>query len=278
MGIHIMTDEDRTGRGGDHIPFRQHNYPAMRFTCANEHGDASNGPAYTDRQHTSTDILGVDTDSDLIIDSFFVNFPYLARNAVINGNALGMAAISPKTPDFTLTSNNPTELVINITDQQQYLHYRIAIRTTTNDWDSVYTFTGSTTQTLTVAPGLYIVSVASVDSKNVESLFSKELMVTTGINDVQATDQPIALLQNSPNPFDEATMISVSVSKVTSYKTAFISITDIAGKEVKRIPIALKTGINEVVYEHGYNMAGTFTYTLVIDGKSLQSKRMVFAN
>lgn len=278
MGIHIMTDEDRTGRGGDHIPFRQHNYTAMRFTCANEHGDASNGPGYTDRQHTSTDVLGVDTDSDMVIDSFFVNFNYLARNTVINGNALGMIGIGPKTPDFTLTSNNPTELVINITAQQQYMHYRVGVRTTTNDWDSVYTFTGTTNYTITVPPAVYIVSVASVDNKNVESLFSKELMVTTGVNDVTAADQPIALLQNSPNPFDEATMISVMVNKTTAYKNAFISIVDITGKEVKRIPITLKTGINEVVYEHGYNMAGTFTYTLVIDGKPLQSKRMVFAN
>ena len=36
----IMTAEDRTGRGGDHIPFRQHGYTAMRFTSANENGNA----------------------------------------------------------------------------------------------------------------------------------------------------------------------------------------------------------------------------------------------
>jgi hypothetical protein len=278
MGIHIMTDEDRTGRGGDHIPFRQKNYTAMRFTSANEHGDASNSAGYSDRQHTSDDILGVDTDNDQIIDSFFVDFNYLARNTVINGNAASMIGIGPTTPDFTLTSNNPNELVINITDQQQYLHYRIGVRTTTNDWDSVYTFTGSLTHTITVTPGVYIVSVASVDSKGVESLFSKELMVTTGVNEMMQPGKNVELLQNKPNPFDEATMISVAVGKDMSGKKAYISIRDIAGKEVKRMDIPLKTGINEVVYEHGYNVAGTFIYTLVIDGQPIQSKRMVFAN
>ena len=34
MLLSIMTAEDRTGRGGDHIPFRQKGFPAMRFTSA----------------------------------------------------------------------------------------------------------------------------------------------------------------------------------------------------------------------------------------------------
>ena len=42
----------------------------MRFTAANEHGDASNGPGYTDRQHTSSDVLGVDTDGDQSADQY----------------------------------------------------------------------------------------------------------------------------------------------------------------------------------------------------------------
>ncbi|HAD11381.1 MAG TPA: hypothetical protein DCF33_02975, partial [Saprospirales bacterium] len=70
MNVRIMSPEDRTGRGGDHIPFRQKGYPAMRFTAANDHGDASNGPGYDDRQHTSEDILGADTDGDGAVDSF----------------------------------------------------------------------------------------------------------------------------------------------------------------------------------------------------------------
>ena len=65
MMVTIMSAEDRTGRGSDHIPFRENGYTAMRFTSANEHGNADvSDPEYHDRQHTSEDILGIDTDGD----------------------------------------------------------------------------------------------------------------------------------------------------------------------------------------------------------------------
>ncbi len=279
MLVSVMTDEDRTGRGGDHIPFRQKNYTAMRFTSANEHGNADvTNPTYTDRQHTSTDILGMDTNNDQVLDSFFVDFHYLARNTVINGNAAGMIGISPNTPDFYILSSNVNEFTVTITQQTQYNTYRVGVRSTTNDWDSVYTFSGSLTYTITLPHGNYIVSVASVDSKGVESLFSQEKMVITGVETKSTTSSGIELLQNKPNPFDEATMISVLVNKEVSYKQAFISIKDINGKELKRLNIDLKKGVNEVVYTHGYNVAGTYIYSLVVDGKVMESKRMIFAN
>ncbi|MGQ0827234.1 MAG: M28 family peptidase [Bacteroidota bacterium] len=287
MTLSIMTPEDRTGRGGDHIPFRQHNFYAMRFTSANEHGDAnSTSPTYTDRQHTSDDILGVDTDGDMVIDSFYVDFNYLARNAVINGNSAAMMAIGPKTPDFTLNSDGISKLYINITQQTQYLHYRVGIRNTSNnwDWDSVYTFSGpgSLFDTINVTTsGSHIVSVASVDANGIESLFSKEIfknLAGIGINEHASNSNAIELLQNKPNPSDEATMITVLINKSVNYKEAYITIQDITGKEVQKMPIQLAEGTNEVMYEHGYNVAGTFIYTLVIDGKVIQSKRMVFIN
>ena len=279
MGINIMTPEDRTNRGGDHIPFRQHNYAAMRFTSANEHGDANvTATGYSDRQHTSSDILGVDTNNDTVLDSFFVDFNYLSRNAVINGNAAGMIAISPTTPTFTVTSNG-NNLTVNITSQQQYGKYRIGIRTNTNDWDSVYTFTG-TTLTLTLPNATYIVSVASVDADDVESLFSDEKMaVITDVKNLQASQKPIELLPNRPNPFDEATVIGIKVNNVVLHKVAYLLITDATtGKEVRKLPVQLKSGLNEVVYEHGYHATGTFIYTLVVDGKAIESGKMVFAN
>ncbi|MDZ4663905.1 MAG: M28 family peptidase [Bacteroidota bacterium] len=278
--IHIMTPEDRTGRGGDHIPFRQHNYSAIRFTSANEHGDASLGTGYTDRQHTSSDILGVDTDADLIIDSFFVDFNYLARNAVINGNAAGMMGIGPLTPDFTLTSTG-NNLIVNILTQQQYLKYRIGVRTLTNDWDSVYTFSGATSHTISnLNPANYIVSVASVDAKNVESLFSKELQnsIISGLMHPDANGKSVELLQNKPNPSDEATTISVLVNKDMSHKEAYILIKDLQGKEVLKTRITLEMGMNEINYDHGYHKSGTYIYSLIIDEKIVQSKQMVFTN
>lgn len=282
MGIHIMAAEDRTGRGGDHIPFRQEGYTATRFTCANEHGDANVASGnYTDRQHTSADILGVDTDMDTKLDSFFVDFNYLARNAVINGNGMTMAALGPRTPDFYATSSSLTEITVHLLDQKTYPYYRVAIRVNSNnDWDSVYVFpTGTGDFTLNVSTATdYAISVASVDGVGVESLFSKEVMVNTDVKDITKSTLPVRLMQNTPNPFDEKTIISVAVDRDFQYKKAFITVVDITGKEVKRLPITLKKGINEVLYEHGYNARGSFTYTLVIDNMPVESRRMIFAN
>jgi len=280
MTLHVMTPEDRTGRGGDHIPFRIKNYTAMRFTSANEHGDANvSSPMYNDRQHTTDDVLGVDTNNDAIIDSFFVDFNYLARNAVINGNAAAMAAIGPKTPDFTMTSPGDN-IVITITQQTQYLKYRVGLRTTTYDWDTVITSSSVPVFTLNVPAGNYIASVASVDANDVESLFSKELMltVTTGLEEQNINRPDIELLQNKPNPADEATTIAVRVNKHSSYRSAIIVVTDLSGKEVHRTSIDLNEGINEIEYNHGYHQSGTFVYSLIIDGKVFQSKKMIFSN
>jgi hypothetical protein len=278
MTLSVMTSEDRTGRGGDHIPFRQNGFTAIRFTSANEHGNASNGPGYVDRQHTSGDILGVDTDSDQIIDSFYVDFNYLARNAVINGNAAGMAAIGPKTPDFSVTTNG-FSYVVDITQQTQYSKYRVGLRTTTNDWDTVFTCTGGTSFSLGMPAGNYIASVASVDTNGVESLFSRELQATvTGLKELSKSPRAVELLQNKPNPADEATMITVLVNKEMSYKDAYIQVRDMKGKEVKKMPITLHEGMNEVEYVHGFYVSGSFIYTLYIDGVPFQSRKMVFTN
>ncbi len=280
MGLNIMASEDRTGRGGDHIPFRQLGYTAMRFTCQNENGDANvTSGTYTDRQHTSRDSIGVDANLDGVVDTYFVDFRYLARNAVINGNAAGMCAISPVTPDLTVATTGGN-IIVTIADPLAYMHYRVGVRTTSNDWDSVYTCTGTTSYTITNLPTAnYFISVASVDSKGVESLFSREVIrAVVGINDVPAPAHAVDLLQNKPNPADETTIISVLVNDLISYKQAFISIADLNGRHIKNIPITLIKGINEITYDHGYNMTGTYIYTLVVDGKPLQSKRMVFAN
>jgi len=93
--INVMSDEDRIGRGGDHIPFRERGFTTIRFTSANEHGDAGIHAGYTDRQHTKDDILGVDTDNDSVIDSFFVDFNYLQRNTLLNANAVATTASGP---------------------------------------------------------------------------------------------------------------------------------------------------------------------------------------
>ncbi len=278
--IHIMSAEDRTGRGGDHIPFRQSLFTAIRMSSANENGNANtSNPNYQDRQHTSNDILGLNTDLDPELDTFFVDFNYLSRNAVINATGVGMAAIGPLTPNFIVTLVGDTTVAVTITEQTQYQQYRIGVRTSTNDWDSVYTFSNSLTDTIVLqAPGATIFSVASVDSNGIESLFSEEILLnvvgieSAGNNVVQG----IQLLPNTPNPTDEQTIITIVSDKELKNKSAYVIIHDINGKEITRIPIVIRRGVNEVLYNHGFHASGIFNCTLYVNGEKNDSVKMIF--
>lgn len=283
MNVRIMTPEDRTGRGGDHIPFRQKGFPAMRFTSANEHGDASNGPNYMDRQHTSDDILGVDTNNDNVIDSFFVDFDYLARNAVINGNAAAIAARAvPAAPDFT-AQRFGGNFTVHFNPPNDTQLVRVALRTTSNDWDTVFTAYALQSVSFPCNPastGVFI-SACGVDYWGAESLFSGEKTASTvGTQEAQdiSENKNIRLFQNRPNPFDEATWISFWVDKVPQYQEAAVQITDMQGKVIERLPVKLQEGMNETMYTHGYGVYGTFAYSLLIDGKTVDARQMIFAN
>lgn len=283
MNVRIMSPEDRTGRGGDHIPFREQNFTAMRFTSANEHGDAGVGPGYLDRQHTSDDVLGVDTDGNGVIDSFFVDFNYLARNALINGNAAAMAALAVPTPvGFTATRTSGV-LTVTLDDPANTGTYRIAFRSLYNDWDSLFTLTGSLTGMFPCpATGPLFVSVAAVDADGVESLFTNEKLATnvTGAFEpiTEITEKNITLFQNHPNPFDEATWITFFVREKPRYRQAKVVISDLTGKIIEKIPVSIAEGMNEVLYTHGYGATGAFTYALWLDETIVDARQMVFAN
>ena len=284
MLLTVMAAEDRAGRGGDHIPFRQRGFPAMRFTSANEHGDASNGPDYHDRQHTSEDILGVDTNGDMIIDSFFVNFNYLARNTVINGMAASLIGMNPPSPTLTGEVENGI-ISIQIDDPMSFNHYRLGILTTGNDFDTLITITGTSTfQYTPPEPNIYHITVASVDENGIESCFSKTetfvVFPTAMENPITENNSlpAIELLQNHPNPFDESTYIAFFVHKSVNYQKAYVQIADLNGTIIRKIPTNLQEGFNEVLYFQGYGAVGTYAYSLVVDGKTIGTKTMVFAN
>ena len=278
LSLHIMTNEDRIGRGGDHIPFRQKGYPAIRFSSANEHGDASNGPNYTDRQHTEDDILGVDTDGDNVVDSFFVDFNYLKRNSVINATAAANCANSPKTPSFKIDSLDQDLMRVTITSPEDFPTYRIGLRTTTNDWDSVYTSTSKSMEIAINDSNAYYVSVANVNEYGIESLFSEEqLLVLTKVSEKSSIKSGIEIWQNKPNPFDESTIIPVFASEDNEGKKALLQITDLNGNLVFAEEQTLKAGLNEWPYHHGFGALGTFVYSVYVNNQLVGAKKMTFA-
>lgn len=175
MTVRLMQPEDRTGRGGDHIPFRENGFRAIRVCAANEHGDANtSSSSYEGRQHTTRDIIGEDTDGDLIIDSFYVDFNYLKRNAVFNGAALTAAALGPDIPHANIYDDG-LGIHVEIIDPQ-HDRYRIGLRSTSNDFDALWEISDTSMFDLPeVNPSdWYRISVAAVDEQGISSLYSRE--------------------------------------------------------------------------------------------------------
>ncbi|MGQ0561519.1 MAG: M28 family peptidase [Gemmatimonadota bacterium] len=78
IAVRVIVRLDRIGRGGDHIPFWNHGYAAVRFTESLEN--------YL-HQHRPEDRIE------------FVSFPYIQKLARVNGAATASLALAPAPPD-----------------------------------------------------------------------------------------------------------------------------------------------------------------------------------
>ena len=298
MAISVMNQEDRDGRGGDHMPFRQRGYRNLRFTSANENGNANVADTnYTDHQHTSDDVLGADTDGDLLLDSFFVDFNYLQRNALINGMGATLLALGPEAPYITV-HDEPTGLRVQV-DSGFASEYRIGVRTNNliQTFDAVYRTSATSFQ----IPGLlandtYFVCAAAIDANGVMGPFSRDFNKSNDIETLPGTvddfpyglecwgvgigeqDEQMAfevqLLPCQPNPFSYSTRMLVEVAPGFVHHEAYIVVHDAQGRAIARVPLQLRTGLNEEHYVHKRG-PGAFTYGLIVDGRKLETKSMV---
>lgn len=297
MTINVMDREDRGERGGDHIPFRMAGYRNVRFTAANEHGDGDpSEPGYADHQHTSDDVLGIDTDGDLMPDSFFVDFNYLQRNTLINGMSAVLLGLGPETPQFDVL-DEPAGLRVVFSGSTVHPWYRIGVRdnSTSTEFDAVY----RTSDLSFPIPGLtasnaYFISVAAVDSAGIMSPFSGELLKVNdaitppgtvddlpfglacapiGIPEMQRTEARIDLLPCHPNPFTDRTVLQV-MNNGPYQGPASIVVCDLHGREVRRIPFALRQGLSAVTYHHDGG-AGAFPYRLEVNGLTVATRTLV---
>ena len=81
------------------------------------------------------------------------------------------------------------------------------------------------------------------------------------------------LLQNTPNPFTERTEIRFSLPD--DARDAYIYIFDMTGKMLRQIPVDSSM---QSVAINGYELsAGIYLYSLVINGKEIDTKRMILS-
>ena len=86
--------------------------------------------------------------------------------------------------------------------------------------------------------------------------------------------EPTATLyQNTPNPFTERTTIRFTLPD--DVQNAYIYVFDMQGKMLKQIPI--DTSMQSVTI-NGYELqAGMYIYSLVVNNKEIDTKRMILS-
>lgn len=80
-----------------------------------------------------------------------------------------------------------------------------------------------------------------------------------------------SISQNTPNPFTGQSTVRVSVPDDAS--DAYVDILTLNGASVKRIPVS--NGLSEVSLSSFEFAPGTYLYTLVVNGKISETRRMI---
>lgn len=121
--VMLIYRRDRYGRGGDHIPFLERGYPAVRFTEVNEEFR---------HQHQNVRVENGVQFGDL---PEFVDFAYVANVARVNAASLGALALAPSRPKgvsiLSQRLSNDTELKWDANVEPDLAGYEIVWRDTT---------------------------------------------------------------------------------------------------------------------------------------------------
>ena len=124
MKVMLIYRRDRYGRGGDHIPFLERGYPAVRFTEVNEEFR---------HQHQNVRVENGVQFGDL---PEFVDFAYVANVARVNAASLAVLALAPSRPKgvtiLAARLSNDTDLRWEANKEPDLAGYEIVWRDTTS--------------------------------------------------------------------------------------------------------------------------------------------------
>jgi len=124
MKVMLIYRRDRYGRGGDHIPFLERGFPAVRFTEVNEEFK---------HQHQNIRVEDGVQYGDL---PEFVDFAYVANVARVNAASLAALALAPARPKgvniLTARLSNDTDLKWDANKESDIAGYEVVWRETTS--------------------------------------------------------------------------------------------------------------------------------------------------
>ncbi len=108
----------------------------------------------------------------------------------------------------------------------------------------------------------------------VEKLLIQNAETPKSTSYVLPLEQKALLAQNQPNPFNENTLVDYFIP--ATVKQAHIQVTTFDGKVIGKVDIT-KMGKGQVTIQSKSYPAGTYFYSLVLDGQVMETKRMVLA-
>lgn len=157
MKVMLIYRRDRYGRGGDHIPFLERGFPAVRFTEVNEEFK---------HQHQNVRVENGVQYGDL---PEFVDFAYVANVARVNAASLAALALAPSRPKgvniLTARLSNDTDLKWDANKESDIAGYEVVWRETTSPvWTDSQAVGNVTTYTMKgMSKDNYFFGVRSVD-------------------------------------------------------------------------------------------------------------------
>jgi len=93
--------------------------------------------------------------------------------------------------------------------------------------------------------------------------------------DIKTDLNSVSLEQNNPNPLDKFTTIRYSIP--ASSKNAKLLVSDVSGKKIKEMQLGSATR-GSISFDATGLASGTYTYSIIVDGKLIQTKKMIVAN
>lgn len=160
--VKLIFRKDRYLRGGDHIPFSNAGFSAIRFTEMNENFDRQHQDLRTEDGRNYGDLPD------------FVDFGYLKKVTGINAATLANLAKAPQEPQnvsiLTKQLTNFTDLVWGVPQGQKPKCYYVVIRETTSPFWEKKIFVETNHVKLPYSKDNYFFGVQSVDEKGHESL------------------------------------------------------------------------------------------------------------
>jgi len=96
---------------------------------------------------------------------------------------------------------------------------------------------------------------------------------STGLNDINGANG-FQMNQNEPNPFTNETVVKYTLPQTV--KNAQMTVYDLTGKQIVAFPIT-EMGSSSITITSEKLAAGIYIYSIVADGKIVDSKRMIVA-